>query len=223
MRAILPGVAMAREEEDIVEAGTMRVALDAAREAVRRGAVDVTCVSLESATEMPAMRSVQGREEMAICAEEGIRFLPSWGPKRIVGDGRRARGIELMRCVRAFDDTGRFNPQFDPQVTQVLDADTIVLAIGQAPDTSFVRPEDHLELTPAGTIKVDPPTLATSAPGVFAGGDGAFPPSILVTVAAQGKQAARSIDAYLHAERLAAAARHHRGIAHRRVPYGTGV
>lgn len=201
MRAILPGVAMAREDEEIVEAGTMRVALDAAREAVRRGALEVTCASLESETEMPAMRSVQGREEMAICAEEGIRFLPSWGPKRIVGEGGRAKGIELMRCVRAFDETGRFNPQFDPQVTQVLDADTVVLAIGQAPDTSFVTPDDGLELTPAGTIKVDPQTLATTAPGIFAGGDGAFPPSILVTVAAQGKQAARAIDAYLGAQR----------------------
>lgn len=201
MRAILPGIAMAREDEEVVEAGTMRVALDAAREAVRRGALEVTCASLESETEMPAMRSVQGREEMAICAEEGIRFLPSWGPKRIVGEGRKVKGIELMRCVRAFDDNGKFNPQFDPQVTRVLEADTVLLAIGQAPDTSFVRPEDGLELTPAGTIKVDPQTLATTMPGVFAGGDGAFPPSILVTVAAQGKQAARAIDAYLQAQR----------------------
>lgn len=197
MRAILPGLAMAREEEEVVEAGTMRVALDAAREAVRRGAAEVTVVSLESEEEMPAMKSVQGREEMEITGEEGIRFLASWGPKRVVGEGNRVRGIELMRCTRVFDETGKFNPVFDQDTTRTLEADTILLAIGQAPETSFLRPDDGVELTPAGTVKVDPRTLATTAAGVFAGGDGAFPPSILITVAAQGKQAARSIDALL--------------------------
>lgn len=202
MRAILPGLAMVREEEEVVEAGTLRVALDAAREAVRRGAVEVTVVSLESEQEMPAMKSVQGREEMEITSEEGIRFLPSWGPKRILGEGNRVKGIELMRCTSVFDDTGKFNPQFDQETTQTLEADTVFLAIGQAPDTSFLMPDDGVELTPAGTIKVDPRTLATTAPGLFAGGDGAFPPSLLITVAAQGKQAARSIHAYLQGEQL---------------------
>jgi NADPH-dependent glutamate synthase beta subunit-like oxidoreductase len=200
MRAILPGLAMAREEEEVVEAGTLRVALDAAREAVRRGAVEVTVVSLESEEEMPAMKSVQGREEMEITGEEGIRFLPSWGPKKLIGEGNRVKGIELMRCTRVFDETGKFNPQFDQETTQILEADTVFLAIGQAPDTSFLTPDDGVELSPAGTIKVDPRTLATSAPGLFAGGDGAFPPSMLITVAAQGKQAARSIDGYLRGE-----------------------
>jgi len=202
MRAILPGLAMAREEEEVVEAGTLRVALDAAREAVRRGAVEVTVISLESEQEMPAMKSVQGREEMEISADEGIRFLPAWGPKRMLAQGRRVCGIELVRCERVFDDSGKFNPQFDPQFTRVVEADTVLLAIGQAPNTSFVKPEDGLELTPAGTIKIDPRTLATTAAGVFAGGDGAFPPSMLITVAAQGKQAAHSIDAYLQARAL---------------------
>jgi NADPH-dependent glutamate synthase beta subunit-like oxidoreductase len=197
MRAILPGLTMAPEEEEIVEAGTLRVALDAAREAVRRGAVEVTVVSLESEAEMPAMKSVQGQEEMEISVEEGIRFLPSWGPRRIIGQGKRATGIELMRCARVFDEGGKFNPQFDPETTQILEAETVLLAIGQAPDSSFVRPEDGVELSPVGTIKVDPGTLATTAAGVFAGGDGAFPPSLLITVAAQGKQAACAIDAYL--------------------------
>src|SRR3990172_4289956 len=200
MRAILPGLAMAREEEEVVEAGMLRVALDAAREAVRRGAVEVTVVSLESEEEMPAMKSVQGREEMEITGEEGIRFLPSWGPQRLIGEGNRVKRIELVRCARVFDETGKFNPQFDQQTTQILEADTVFLAIGQAPDTSFLKPDDGVELTPAGTIKVDPRTLATTAEGVFAGGDGAFPPSMLITVAAQGKHAARSIDAYLRGE-----------------------
>jgi formate dehydrogenase (NADP+) beta subunit len=200
MRAILPGIAMGPEEEAAIEATTLRVALDAAREVVRRGAAEVTVVSLESATEMPAARSVQGREELDVSAGEGIRFLPSWGPRRIVGAGGRVTGIELVRCVRAFDETGRFNPTFDEATTRLLDSDAVILAIGQGPDVSFVRPDDGVEITPSGTIKVDPLTLATTAPGIFAGGDGAFPPALLITAAQQGKVAARSIDAYLRGE-----------------------
>ena len=197
MRAILPGIAMAPEEEVAVEATTIRVALDAAREVVRRGAVDVTVVSLESAAEMPAARSVQGREELEISEGEGIRFLPSWGPRRILATGGRATGIELVRCVRSFDESGRFNPVFDDADRRTLDADTVMLAIGQGPDVAFLRPADGIELTPAGTIKVDPVTLATSAPGVYAAGDAAFPPGLLITAAQQGKVAARAIDAYV--------------------------
>jgi len=102
-----------------------------------------------------------------------------------------------VRCVRVFDESRRFSPQFDESLRTTLEADTVILAIGQAPDISFLAPEDGIETTPAGTIKVDPVTMATSAPGVFAAGDGAFPPSLLITVAQQGKIAARSIDAFL--------------------------
>jgi formate dehydrogenase beta subunit len=200
MRAIIPGIAMAPEEERAVEATTLRVALDAAREVVRSGAAEVTVVSLESAAEMPAAKSVQGREELEVSAGEGIRFLPSWGPHRILGAGGKVSGIELVRCLRAFDDAGRFNPVFDPATTRVLDADGVILAIGQGPDVSFLRPEDGVETTPAGTIKVDPETLATTAPGIFSGGDGAFPPALLITAAQQGKVAASSIDAYLRGD-----------------------
>jgi len=200
MRAIIPGIAMAPEEERAVEATTLRVALDAAREVVRSGAAEVTVVSLESAAEMPAAKSVQGREELEVSASEGIRFLPSWGPHRILGAGGKVSGIELVRCLRAFDEAGRFNPVFDQATTRVLDADAVILAIGQGPDVSFLRPEDGVETTPAGTIKVDPETLATTAPGVFSGGDSAFPPALLITAAQQGKVAAASIDAYLRGD-----------------------
>ncbi len=200
MRAIVPGIAMAPEEEAAVEATVLRVALDAAREAVRRGAAEVTVVSLESAAEMPATRSVQGREELEVAEGEGITFLPAWGPGRILGTGGKVTGIELVRCVRTLDDDGRFNPIFDGKDTRTLEADAVILAIGQGPDVSFLRSEDAVEVSRSGTIKVDPVTLATTAPGVFAGGDGAFPPALLITAAAQGKIAARSIAAFLRHE-----------------------
>jgi len=192
--------AAGRVGEDEVGGTALRVALDAAREAMRRGALEVTVASLESLTEMPAMKSVQGREEVATCEAEGVRFLPAWGPRAIHGRAGRAAAIELIRCVRVFDEAGRFSPAFDEATTQTVPADTVLLAIGQNPDISFLRPEDGVETGPGGMIRVDPETLATTARGVFAGGDGAFPPAIIVTVAAHGKRAARSIDAYLHGE-----------------------
>ena len=73
----------------------------------------------------------------------------------------------------------------------------MIFAIGQTPDLSFIKPEDGLELNPQGTIKVDPLTLATTREGVFAGGDAAFGPRILIEGAANGKLAAQSIDNYL--------------------------
>ncbi len=197
VRAMAPGVALAGDDERAVESGTMRVALDAAREAARRGALEVTVVSLESGAEMPAMKSAQGREEMEIAVDEGVKFLPGWGPRRVLSVNGAASGIELVKCTRVFDESGRFHPEFDESTRMTIDTDTVILAIGQAPDLSFLDVGDRVSTTPGGTIKIDPVSLATEAPGVFAGGDAAFPPAMLITAVQQGKLAARSIDGYL--------------------------
>ena len=208
VRAMLPGLVIAPEEESAVTAGTMRIALDAAREAARRGALEVVVVSLESEREMPAMRSAQGRQEIEEAREEGVSLMPGWGPRRVAVEGGRVTGLELVRCVRAYDDEGRFRPQFDENDRTTIAADTVILAIGQVPDTSFITAADGLELTPAGTLRIDPVTLATSRPEIFAGGDAAFPPGLLITAAAQGKLAARSIHAHLRGQPSAAPVLH---------------
>ena len=197
LRALGPLASLAPEEEAAVAAAALRLALDAAREAARHEAAEVTVVSLEALAEMPAARTVQGREELEDSRAEGIRFLASWGPKRILGENGRVVGIELMLCSRTLDDEGRFAPVFDPEKTQTIAADGVLLAIGQAPDLTFLAPEDGIEISRSGALVVDPETLATTARGVFAGGDAAFPPALLITAAAQGKLAARSMDAYL--------------------------
>ena len=69
--------------------------------------------------------------------------------------------------------------------------------LSNAADLSFLKPGDKVELTPGGTIRIDPVTLATSSPGLFAGGDVAFGPRILIDAVANGKQAALSIDDFL--------------------------
>jgi formate dehydrogenase beta subunit len=174
-------------------------ALDSAREALRGGATDVTIVSLEAFDEMPVLRTTQGHEEFEEAQKEGVRFQPRRGPKRFLGE-KRLRAIELRKVTEVFDASGRFSPQYDDGDVVTLDADACVLAIGQRPDLSFLKPEDGVKLSPAGTIQVDRETLATSAPGVYAGGDVAFGPRNLIEAVANGKRAARSIHAHLSRE-----------------------
>jgi NADPH-dependent glutamate synthase beta subunit-like oxidoreductase len=177
------------------EGGGMGPALDAARLAARAGA-EVTLASLESYEEMPVTRTAQGREEFEQAIEEGIRFLPQRGVERFEGEGRVAR-IDMIGVTRTYAPDGRFDPVYDPAIHETLEADLVILAIGQQPNLDFLRPEDGVELTPARTVRVDPETRATSASWVFAGGDAAFGPRNLIDAVADGKRAARGIHAHL--------------------------
>ncbi|MCP4634688.1 MAG: FAD-dependent oxidoreductase, partial [candidate division Zixibacteria bacterium] len=166
--------------ETVVQAGGIHVALDAARSAMREGSLNVHVASLESFNEMPAAQTMQGNEELNEAHSEGVTFHPSKGPKRIIGEDGKVKGIELINVARVFDENGRFNPDFIENSEEYFEFDSIILAIGQQADTSFLSNEDGVELTQRGTIKTDPDTLATSAPGVYAGGDVAFGPRILI-------------------------------------------
>jgi ferredoxin len=149
---------------------------------------------------MPVLQTTQGHDEFEEARREGVAFLPRRGPKQFLGDGH-LREVELRGVRSVFDETGRFNPRYDDEDVITLEADACVLAIGQKADLEFLKPEDGVETTPAGTVRVDPATLATSAPGVFAGGDAAFGPRNLIEAVANGKLAARSIHELLAQDR----------------------
>ncbi len=174
----------------------LKEAFDSARAAIRGGATEVTVVSLERFDEMPVLQTTQGYEEFEEAKREGVSFLPRRGPLRFVGDGR-LRSIDLRGVVSVFDTEGRFDPKYDDDDILSIEADGCILAIGQKPDLSFLTAADGVELTPSGIIRVDRETLATTAPGVFAGGDVAFGPRNLIEAVANGKRAARSIHEYL--------------------------
>ncbi|HXP61825.1 MAG TPA: FAD-dependent oxidoreductase [Dongiaceae bacterium] len=180
----------AREPETSDE---VRLALDVAREAIRKGVPEVQMYCLESLDEIPA-----AREEIEEAEREGIRLHTRFGPRRIVaGEPGKVGGVELVRCSRVFDENRRFNPQFIEGSETTVECDTVVLAIGQAAELSWIGPGDNLKVTPRGTLQTDPQTLATSRPDVFAGGDLAFGPRIIITAVAEGQRAARSIAKYL--------------------------
>ena len=190
----------AGQEEPPIETETgearLQESLDVARAAIRSGSMEVTIVSLESFEEMPVLRTTQGREEFEEAKREGIRFVTRRGPLCFLGE-KQLRSVELRRVLAVFDASGRFAPTYDDTDLESIEADACVLAVGQKADLSFLHPGDGVEVAPSGAIRVDPETLATSAPGVYAGGDVAFGPRNLIDAVANGKRAARSIHEHL--------------------------
>ncbi|MFI5174996.1 MAG: FAD-dependent oxidoreductase [Terriglobia bacterium] len=174
----------------------MKELTDVTRTALRLGALEVHMVCLESRKEMPAFE-----EEIEEAEREGLSIHPSRGPRRFIGQNGKVTGLETVHCSSVFDSQHRFNPTFEPGTESVITCDTVILAIGQASDLSFLRPEDGIESTRQGTIKFDPETLMTSAPGVFTAGDIAFGPRLIISAVADGKKAAEQIDRYLQGEK----------------------
>jgi NADPH-dependent glutamate synthase beta subunit-like oxidoreductase/ferredoxin len=179
------------EQENLQRNLSVVQALDVARSAIRFGAREVTVCSLESESEMPA-----DREEIEEATREGISFRHRVGPKRLVGEKGNVTGVEFLAVSRVFDERGRFAPEFIPGSEAVFPADTVIISIGQTGDFSFLSPEDGVK-SERGRILVDPDTLATTAPGIYAGGDAAFGPRIAINAIADGKTGARSIDEFL--------------------------
>ena len=169
----------------------MTTTFDVARAARRAGVLEVTIVALESPEEIPA-----DPEEIDEAEHEGIRIVYRKGPHRFVGDGH-VTGLETIAVTSVFDADGRFAPTFAAGSEEVIAADTVILAVGQAADVSFLGREVELERTPAGGIRVDPRTLRTSNTQIWAGGDVARGPRNLIDAIADGKTAAASIHAAL--------------------------
>jgi len=170
----------------------MKEFMDVSRQALRMGAREVHLVCLESREEMPA-----SEEEIEESVVEGIRMHPSLGPKQFVGKNGKVTGLEVIRCTSVFDENRRFNPTFAPGTEAIIPCDTVILAIGQASDLTFLKPSDGIVTTRQGTLKFDPATLMTTAPGVFAAGDIAFGPRLIINAVADGKKAAEEIDKYI--------------------------
>jgi formate dehydrogenase (NADP+) beta subunit len=178
-------------EQNIAAVATHEM-VDVSLSALRMGASEVHIVSLERRQEMPA-----ALEEVEEAEAEGIILHPGFGPNRILGRDGRVTGLETLDTKWVFDDNKRFNPAFFENSERVLECDSVIMAIGQSPNLSFIRPEDDIRISPRGLVAVDRSSLMTSAPGVFAGGDCAFGPRLIIDSVGDGKRAAIGIDEYL--------------------------
>ncbi len=175
-------------ERKVLVVGGGSVAIDTALTALRLGASDVQLACLEKTEEMPAFQW-----EVQQALEEGVKIHNSFGVSKILGKNGRVAAVELVRCLSVFDEEGRFNPTFDEKETMQIEANTLLLAIGQTPDISR-RTADQLQLSGSGLVDVNPSTLETNIPNVFACGDVAEGPTSIVKASASGKQAAFAID-----------------------------
>jgi formate dehydrogenase (NADP+) beta subunit len=212
LRAVSLGESVPLGREVIVIGGG-NVAYDVARTVVRQMAYDtartaarmpgerrVRLVSLETLAEMPA-DTVEIREG----DEEGVERLGGFGPVEIVRDGAGAvTGLRVRRCLKVYDAQRRFAPVFDEADVHTFACDTVLIAAGQTTDLSFLESggADVAQFRP-GWPKVDPETLASTAPGVFVAGDLAHGTRLVIDAVASGKKAARSVYAHVVGKRLA--------------------
>lgn len=202
-RSAIRPVETATREEALEQIGRgEQVAYDVARSALRMsGDKEVHVVCLESKYEMPAdeIEIVEGEEE-------GIRLHNRRGPREVIVKNGKAVGLRTIGCTSVFNAEGRFDPVFDATDVEDIGADTVIFAIGQTSDLSFLSPEDGVE-SERGLIKVNPQTYQTTAPDVFACGDIAHGPRLFIDAISSAQVASRSMHDFLRGTRTDVAVR----------------
>ncbi|MDX2320570.1 MAG: FAD-dependent oxidoreductase [Moritella sp.] len=177
---------------NVIVIGGGNVAIDVARTATRVGAEQVDMFCLESRENMPAHA-----EEVQEALDEDININNSWGPKRIVTENNRVVGVEFRKCISVLDENGRFNPTYDENNTKIVNADHVLLSVGQAMDWGNILENSNIALNPNQTIPADKTTYQTDEPDVFAGGDVVTGPRFAIDAIAHGKEGAVSIHRYV--------------------------
>ncbi|MGC8810152.1 MAG: NADH-quinone oxidoreductase subunit NuoF [bacterium] len=204
---VLPGIEFLRQinlgekveiGKKIAVIGGGNVAFDAARTALRLGAKEVYIVYRRTREEMPA-----NKEEIEEAEHENIKLVYLAAPTRILKENGRVKALECQRMeLGDFDASGRRRPVPIKGSEFLMEVDTIIPAIGYQPDLSYLAKEKNFNISERGTIKVDPVSLFTGVPGVFAGGDLVTGPSTVVEAMASGYRGACSIDLYLKGKDL---------------------
>lgn len=168
------------------------VACDVARTAKRLGVPQVTMVCLESRESMPAIA-----DDIAQTEAEGVVILPSRSFHQILGDHGQVKGVECLQVKwLKFDEEGRLELETIADSEHVLQADTVIFAVGQTINQPFME-RNGIELTPRGTIKITQETLETNRNGIFVSGDAVTGLASVVEAVATSRKAAGSIDKYL--------------------------
>ncbi|MEN6636614.1 MAG: FAD-dependent oxidoreductase, partial [Clostridiaceae bacterium] len=172
----------------VVVIGGGNVAVDVARAAVRTDAASVAMYCLESAKEMPATA-----DEIEEAVEEGITIKNGWGPKRIIVENGKVIGVEFKKCTAVFDKNGRFAPKYNEKKTVTVEADCVLVSIGQSIVWGNLLVGLSVDINGNGTAKADDLTYQTREADVFVGGDVYTGPKFAIDAIAAGKQAAISL------------------------------
>lgn len=173
--------------------GGGNTAIDSARSARRLGAEEVHILYRRSSDEMPA-----ARQEVEEAVEEGVQISYLTSPLEILGENGKVCGVKCIKNELGEPDaSGRRSPKPVPGSEFTLDVDVVIAAIGQAPEAPFIGKDVETSERGNRIAARDPDTLATSHPGIFAGGDAVTGPATAVAAIAAGKRAAWGIDHYL--------------------------
>jgi NADH-quinone oxidoreductase subunit F len=176
--------------------GGGNVALDASRTALRLGAEEVNVYYRRSREEMPVTEV-----EFDEAVFEGINVHFLVGPTRIVSEEGKVTGLQCIKMkLGEPDESGRRRPTPLPESEFFSEADTVIAAVGQAADLSFLSPDSALERSRWERLAVDSNSLSTNVPGIFAGGDFVFGPGMIIDAIAGGRRAALAIDKYLRGD-----------------------
>jgi NADH-quinone oxidoreductase subunit F len=173
-------------------------AIDAARAALRdKGCKKVSIFYRRTKAEMPALA-----EEVDAAIDEGVDVQFLVAPVKVLTENGRAKAIECVRMKLGDKDaSGRARPIPIEGSNFVQDLDTLILAISERPDTSYIGERDIIRLDRENII-IDPETSMTTREGVFAGGDAVTGPSTVVNAIAAGKLAAETIEKYISGQPL---------------------
>ncbi|MFQ5722730.1 MAG: FAD-dependent oxidoreductase, partial [Candidatus Aminicenantales bacterium] len=187
----------AKVGQKVAVIGGGNTAIDAARTARRLGA-EVTIFYRRTRPEMPA-----NKEDIEAALEEGIKIEYLALPLEAISKNGQLAEIKCIRmALTDFDETGRRRPVPVEGTEFEIEIDTLIPAIGQQPDLSFLNGSSKINLSEWKTLKVDPETMATNVPGIFAGGDVVSGPATVLGAMQAGKNAAECIDRYLKGEPL---------------------
>ncbi len=176
----------------VVVIGGGNVAVDVARSAYRCGTDSVEVYCLEKVEEMPA-----SADELAEINREGIRINNSWGPKEILTENGKVKGIVLKRCKSVYAEGGRFAPVFDEEETVTVDCEHVIMAIGQSVVWGDLLAGTKVALDKGGWPIADPLTNQTGEPDIFVGGDVYTGPKYSIDAIACGREGAISIHRFV--------------------------
>ncbi len=176
--------------------GGGNVAMDVARSARRLGVKDVSMVCLESAEEMPAWKW-----EVDEAVEEEIKINHRWGPKAVKRENGKVLGLEVVKVLSVFDSNKRFNPTFDNDQTTFLEADTIIITIGQMSNLAFLK-NSPVKVDERGRIEWNPATQVSSAKNVFVAGEVVTGPGSAIAAVANGHRSALAMHLFLRGESI---------------------
>jgi NADH-quinone oxidoreductase subunit F len=188
------GKQLARGRVGVIGGGNS--ALDAARVAFRQPEVKgVTIFYRRTRDEMPAYR-----EEIEAALEEGIKVVELVAPLDVTAKAGKLSGVRFIKnALGERDASGRAKPVPVPGSEHLVELDTVIVAISEEPDTHGVG---AVSCSKWGGVQVNPESLATDVPGVFAGGDVVSGPATIIQAVAAGKSAAVMIERYLAGKQL---------------------